>query len=75
LSKRSTPARSPVLIMAPDDIEKTKRLMGALLRMPPKPHSEMKIGKSKTKPTKSPGQNPTSAGASAKPRTGERRGG
>jgi hypothetical protein len=26
-------------------LEDTKRLMGALLRMPPKPHSEMKIRK------------------------------
>jgi hypothetical protein len=25
----------------------TKRLIGALLRMPPKPHNEMKIGKRK----------------------------
>jgi hypothetical protein len=39
----------------------TKRLMGALLRMPPKPHEEMKLGKRRhkqnlgkveTKPTK-----------------------
>jgi hypothetical protein len=51
-----------------------KRLMGALLRMPPKPHSEMKLGKSKGKPTKSPNKNPTVAGASAKPKTGARRG-
>jgi hypothetical protein len=44
-----------------DGIEQTKRLMGALLRMPPKPHSEMKLGKNErkrnlgkveTKPTK-----------------------
>src|SRR5579862_55956 len=27
------------------DLRKTKRLMGALLRMPPKPHSEMKLGR------------------------------
>ena len=27
------------------DIEETKRLMGALVRMKPKPHEEMKIGK------------------------------
>jgi hypothetical protein len=28
-----------------EGLSDTKRLMGALLRMPPKPHSEMKIGK------------------------------
>jgi hypothetical protein len=28
-----------------DKIEDTKRLIGALLRMPPKPHTEMKLGK------------------------------
>jgi hypothetical protein len=33
----------------PDRLEATKRLMGALGRMPPKPHEEMKIGKSKSK--------------------------
>jgi hypothetical protein len=27
-----------------------KRLMGTLLRMPPKPHSEMKMGKKRKKP-------------------------
>jgi hypothetical protein len=32
----------------------TKRLMGALLRMPPKPHSEMKVGKPISKRAKSP---------------------
>lgn len=33
------------------EIEQTKRLMGALLRMPPKPHSDMKVGVTKlTKP-------------------------
>jgi hypothetical protein len=29
------------------DLRKTKALMGALLRMPPKPHSEMKLDKKK----------------------------
>jgi hypothetical protein len=33
----------------PEEIEKTKRLMGALLRMPPKPHSEMKVHKKTAK--------------------------
>jgi len=37
-----------------DDLEATKRLMGALVRMPPKPHEEMKIGKPRSKATKSP---------------------
>jgi hypothetical protein len=27
------------------DMEETKRLMGALVRMKPKPHEEMKVGK------------------------------
>jgi hypothetical protein len=36
-----------------DDLEKTKRLMGALVRQPPKPHEAMKIGKRKAKPSKS----------------------
>jgi hypothetical protein len=29
-----------------DDLKDTKRLMGALGRMPPKPHAEMRLGKS-----------------------------
>jgi hypothetical protein len=32
-----------------DELEKTKSLMGALVRMKPKPHEDMKIGKSKVK--------------------------
>ena len=27
------------------DLDSTKRLMGALVRMKPKPHEEMKVGK------------------------------
>jgi len=27
------------------DLEKTKKIMGALVRMKPKPHEEMKVGK------------------------------
>lgn len=27
------------------DLDKTKNLMGALMRMKPKPHEEMKVGK------------------------------
>jgi hypothetical protein len=43
------------------NLRETRRLMGALLRMPPKPHDQMKIGargrkrnpgKVETKPTK-----------------------
>jgi hypothetical protein len=41
-----------------DDLKATKKLMGSLVRMKPKPHEEMKIGKkakpTKKKPTKSP---------------------
>lgn len=32
------------------NIRRARRLMGALLRMPPKPHSEMKVGKANVKP-------------------------
>ena len=32
-----------------DELEQTKRLMGALVRMKPKPHEDMKIGKKKKK--------------------------
>ena len=32
---------------SPDDLRGTKRLMGALVRMKPKPHEEMKVGKKK----------------------------
>lgn len=28
-----------------DDLEKTKSLMGSLVRMKPKPHEDMKVGK------------------------------
>jgi hypothetical protein len=31
--------------MSKDPLEETKRLMGALMRQPPKPHEAMKIGK------------------------------
>jgi hypothetical protein len=31
------------------DVEGTKRLMGALVRMKPKPHDEMKVGKAAKK--------------------------
>jgi hypothetical protein len=35
------------------ELEATKRIMGVLGRMPPKPHSEMKLGKPRGKPGKS----------------------
>lgn len=38
------------------DLDNTKSLMGALVRMKPKPHEKMKLGKSKTKKGKSPGR-------------------
>jgi len=40
-----------------DDLDQTKKLMGAVVRMKPKPHEEMKVGKKakKSKPKKKPG--------------------
>jgi hypothetical protein len=35
--------------MSADKLEDTKKLMGALVRMKPKPHEEMKVGKKKAK--------------------------
>jgi len=37
---------------ASDDLQGTKRLMGALVRMPPKPHEKMKLGNAKAKRAK-----------------------
>jgi hypothetical protein len=37
-----------------DDLAGTKSLMGALVRMKPKPHEEMKVGNPKAKKPKSP---------------------
>jgi hypothetical protein len=42
-----------------------KRVLGNLLAMKPKPHSEMKLGKRTAKKSKSPAKR----GASAKPKT------
>jgi hypothetical protein len=39
-----------------NDLKETKRLMGALVRMKPKPHEDMKVGKRKTKRAKSKSQ-------------------
>jgi hypothetical protein len=44
---------------SPDELDETKRLMGALVRMKPKPHQDMKVGKrakKKIKPKKKPGK-------------------
>jgi len=35
--------------MKQDDLEKTRKLMQALVRMPPKQHEEMKMGEKKKK--------------------------
>jgi hypothetical protein len=35
-----------------EQLNETKRLMGALLRMPPKPHEDMKLGGRKPKKSK-----------------------
>jgi hypothetical protein len=37
-----------------DEMDQAKRIMSALVRMPPKPHDEMKLGKPRGKPNKSP---------------------
>jgi hypothetical protein len=37
-----------------DQIEDTKRLMGALVRMRPKPHEDMKLGPKKSMKKKKP---------------------
>jgi hypothetical protein len=51
---------SSVTVMADsENLSKTKALMGALMRMKPKPHQDMKVGKKakkKTKPKKKPGK-------------------
>src|SRR5712692_5638508 len=31
-----------------NDLKETKRIMGALVRQPPKPHAEMKVGKARS---------------------------
>jgi hypothetical protein len=51
----------------PDDLEKTKRLMAALGRLPPKRHSEMKLGKPKGKRAKRPGARKRKLQAKAPP--------
>jgi hypothetical protein len=37
-----------------DELDDIKRIMGALVRMPPKPHDQMKLGKPRGKSSKSP---------------------
>jgi hypothetical protein len=40
--------------MANRELEEAKRIMAALVRMPPKPHDQMKLGKPRGKKAKSP---------------------
>jgi hypothetical protein len=47
------------------DLDQTKRLMGALVRMPPKPHEDMKVGKSE--PTRNLGKLAKQSKAKEKP--------
>ncbi len=41
-------------------LDETKRLMGALVRMKPKPHEEMKVGKKAKREPSKPGPRPSS---------------
>jgi hypothetical protein len=50
------------------DLNKTKKLMGALVHQPPKLHDEMKLGKASAKQPKSPASKQPRA-ASAKPKS------
>ncbi len=50
------------------EIEPAKRLMGALVRMKPKPHDDMKRGDPRGRKSKSPARKRGRA-ASAKPKT------
>jgi hypothetical protein len=50
------------------ELEATKRLMGALVRRPPKPHDEMKLREPKARAAKNARQKHVS-GASAKPKS------
>jgi hypothetical protein len=43
---------------SPKDLDIAKRVMGALVRQPPKPHDEMKIGKPKARKAKESKRNP-----------------
>jgi hypothetical protein len=49
----------------PTNNSEFKRVLGNLLKMKPKPHSEMKLGKRTAKKSK----RPVKRGASAKPKT------
>jgi hypothetical protein len=40
--------------MSKDPLDEAKRIMGALVRQPPKPHAEMKLGKPRRKNAKNP---------------------
>jgi hypothetical protein len=39
-----------------DGLDETRRLMGALVRMPPKPHEDMKLGKARKQVSGSAGK-------------------
>jgi len=39
---------------ADNELDHMRRIMGALVRMPPKPHDQMRLGKPKGKKAKSP---------------------
>jgi hypothetical protein len=53
--------------MGQRSLDETKKLMGALLRMPPKPHSEMKLKDARTR--KGRDAKGKASAASAKPKT------
>ncbi len=40
--------------LSDEALEDAKRIMGALVRQPPKPHDEMKLGKPRAKKGRSP---------------------
>jgi hypothetical protein len=44
-----------------DELAEARRIMGALVRMPPKPHDEMKLGTPRGKGAKSPVRKPKAA--------------
>ena len=52
----------------PTQAPEFKRVLGNLLKAPPKPHSEMKLGKPTKRRSKSP-KTKRAGGASAKPKT------
>jgi hypothetical protein len=47
------------MVDSKDRLEEAKRIMGALVRMPPKPHADMKIGKKREPAEASPRRSPS----------------